>query len=99
MRDPVGIVLVVALWMTAVIAIWDSVDNAIRVKRLQDLYLRQPEINNLNVAAQSLANEAMEYSKKNPAIDPILIQFELKARPAATATNQPATNQPALKPQ
>ena len=30
----------------------------------------------------SLANDAVEYSKQNRAIDPILIQFDLKAAPA-----------------
>jgi hypothetical protein len=90
MRDTVGTLLVGALWLSAILALWVSVDHGCRVRSLQQLYLRQPEINNLNAAAQSLANEAVEYSKKNPAIDPILLQFDLKPRVAPASTNQPA---------
>jgi hypothetical protein len=48
-------------------------------------------------AAQSLANEAIEYSKRNPAIDPILFQFELKARPVSTSA-APGPTAPAPRP-
>ena len=90
MRDTVGVLLVGALWLSAILAIWVSLDHGYRVKKLQELYVRQPEINNLNAAAQSLANEAIEYSKKNPAIDPILLQFDLKPRGVApVSTNHP----------
>ena len=90
MRDTVGVLLVGALWLSAILAIWVSLDHGYRVKKLQELYVRQPEINNLNAAAQSLANEAIEYSRKNPAIDPILLQFDLKPRVAPASTNQPS---------
>jgi hypothetical protein len=93
MKDTVGIVLVGALWLSAILAIWVSLDHLYRVNKLQELYFRQPEINNLNAAAQSLANEAIDYSKKNPAIDSILQQFDLKPRVAAVSTNQPAKPQ------
>jgi hypothetical protein len=89
MRDTVGIVLVGALWLSAILAIWVSLDHLYRVNTLQKLYVRQTEINQLNAAAQALANEAIEYSRKNPSIDPILREFDLKPRMAATATNQP----------
>jgi hypothetical protein len=90
MRDTVGIVLVGALWLSAILAIWVSLDHLYRVNTLQNLYVRQTEINHLNGAAQALANEAIEYSKKNPSIDPILREFDLKPRTGGTATNQPA---------
>lgn len=90
MRDTVGILLVGALWMSALLSIWYSLDHGYRVRKLQEMYQRQPEMGNLNAAAQSLANEAVEYSKRNPAIDPILVQFDLKPKTAAAQTNQPA---------
>lgn len=89
MRDTAGTLLVGALWMSAILALWVSVDHGCRVRKLQELYVRQPELNHLNAAAQSLANEAIEYSRKNPAIDPILLQFELKPRVSGPSTNQP----------
>jgi hypothetical protein len=90
MKDTAGILLVGALWLSAILAIWLSGDHQYRVNSLQKLYVRQTEINHLNSAAQSLANEAIEYSKKNASIDPILQQFDLKPRATATTTNQPA---------
>jgi hypothetical protein len=93
MRDTVGIVLVGALWLSAILAIWVSVDHLYRVNTLQRLYVRQAEINHLNAAAQALATEAVDYSRKNPSIDPILQQFDLKPRIAATGTNQPVKRQ------
>ena len=45
---------------------------------------------------QALANDAVEYSKRNPSIDPLLFQFEIKQKPTAAA---PApTVKPAPKP-
>jgi hypothetical protein len=97
MRDSLGILLVGALAIAAVIAFWDSTVHFVRLRGLQDLYARQPEINNMNSAAQSLAGEALEYSKTNPAIDPLLAEFHLKVRPGVVQTNQPSTNQPGKK--
>ena len=57
------------------------------LKELQKLQGQYVFMNNTRNAAQSLANEAVEYSKRNPSIDPILYQYEIKTRPA---TNAPA---------
>jgi hypothetical protein len=56
------------------------------LQRLQIEYARMTQRRNM---VQSLANEAIEYSKTNPAVDPILFEFELKAKPGAPATTQP----------
>jgi len=49
----------------------------------------QAQINNINQARnmiQALANDAVEYSKRNPSIDPLLQSVGLKApKPAPTA--------------
>jgi len=90
MRDTPGVVLVGALCLSALLAIWLSIDHFLTVNALQKLYVRQAEINHLNAAAQALANEAIDYSKRNPAVDPILQQFDLKPRMGVSTTNQPA---------
>lgn len=41
---------------------------------------------NRNVA-NMLANDLMEYSKKNPAIDPVLVELGLKSKPGAAPAN------------
>ena len=69
---------------------------AVQVLRLsfatRDLRRLQPrivEINaNLNLA-QALLNETLEYSKRNPAIDPLLQSLNLKTNSAAGASPQP----------
>jgi len=100
MKDTVGIMLVGALAVTALIAFWDATVHFVRLNNLQEIYARQPELNNLNAAAQALATEAIEYSKTNSAIDPILYEFRLKAPfPGFSLTNSPTTNQPVQKPQ
>jgi hypothetical protein len=43
---------------------------------------------------QSLANDAIEYSRRNPSIDPLLQKFELKP----VSAGQPAAGQPATRP-
>jgi hypothetical protein len=53
------------------------------LQRLQIEYARMTQRRNM---IQSLANEAVEYSKSNSAIDPILFEFELKPKPGAAAT-------------
>jgi hypothetical protein len=93
MKDSVGLLLVGALFMSAIMAIWQSWNNHSYVSELQELYANQVTVNNTRAAAQGLASEAVEYSRNNPAIDPILFQYELKARPG-TATNQPAASKP-----
>ena len=47
---------------------------------------------------QRLVNDTIEYSKKNPDLDPILLKFHLKTPPAAAAPAVPAAPQPAARP-
>ncbi|MCI0745529.1 MAG: hypothetical protein L0Y58_09000 [Verrucomicrobia subdivision 3 bacterium] len=90
MKDTVGILLVGALCLSAILTIWYAIAHFFAVKDLQHLYARQLVMDNARAAAQALAGEAVEYSQRNPAIDPILYQFQIKFRAA--------TNQPAAKP-
>lgn len=78
----VGAVIVCALTIS-----WVSTRYIFAMGELQKLQGQYLEMNNSRTAVQNLANEAVEYSKRNPAIDPLLYQFEIKARPG---TNAPA---------
>lgn len=49
-------------------------------KRLNTLQAQAAVITQYRSAIQSLATEAIEYSKRNPAIDPILQDIGLKVR-------------------
>jgi hypothetical protein len=82
--NAVSIVLVGVLFFGAVVTIWLSLSYILCIRQIYRLDAQTITINNTLVAAQSLANQAIEYSKRNPAIDPILLQFDLKPRqPAA----------------
>lgn len=49
-------------------------------KKLHTLQAQANVITQYRAAVQSLANEAIEYSKRNPAIDPVLQDIGLKVR-------------------
>jgi hypothetical protein len=93
MKDSVGLLLVGALCLSAILTLWYAWDHYSSVRELQQIYNRQVVINQARAAANSLASEAIEYSSKNPAIDPILFKFDLKSKPGAT-TNQPSAKAP-----
>src|ERR1051326_4246387 len=87
-----GLFLVCALY-----TIWLSVVYYFSVQELQRLQIQYVAVEQTRNALTALANDALEYSKKNPAIDPILQQFELKPKPGAT-NNPPQTGaKPAAK--
>jgi hypothetical protein len=94
MRDTVGLLLVGALCLSAILTLWYAWDHYSSVKELEQLYARQVAIDNTRAAANSLANEAIEYSRTNPVVDAILFKFDLKARPGPRVTNQPAAKAP-----
>ena len=86
MRDTVGLLLVGALCLSAIVTFWYAWDHYASVRELQQIYTRQAAISNTRVAANSLANEAIEYSRTNPAIDAILFKFDPPTPTASTPT-------------
>lgn len=90
-QNPIGAILVGMLFVCAVLTTWMAVRYYFSVKELAKLQGQFTFVNNTWSAVQSLANDAVQYSRQNPAIDPILQQFDLKPKPAAA-------NPPAAKP-
>jgi hypothetical protein len=74
-----GVFLVCALY-----TMWLSVRYFFSVRELQQLQSQYVSVEQARSAIQSLASEALEYSKSHPAIDPLLRQFDLKPRLGAT---------------
>ena len=61
------------------------------IRELRALQSQVSRINGRSAAIMSLANEALEYSKRDPAIDPILEWALLKpSKSAPVSTNKPA---------
>lgn len=86
--ETVSAVLVLILFLSALTAVWLASRWFFSVKEMQQLQFQQARINNTRAAAQSLANEIVVYGRKNPAIEPILKEFNLRS----------PTNQPPAKP-
>ena len=86
-----GVFLVCALY-----TVWLSVRVYFSGQELQQIQYQYMGLEQTHEALQSLANEALEFSKKNPAINPILQRFEIK--PKIALTNAPtAAPKPAGK--
>jgi hypothetical protein len=76
---------VILLLSSALFSVWVGFNYYFSTRELQKLQATALSMSGRLNAAQSLANEAVEYSKRNPAIDPILFQFELKPKPGAAS--------------
>ena len=86
--------LTILLAMLAFSAIFSLVTCYLFVNRSRELRELQFTTQTIEVkkrTAMALANDAVEYSKKNPAIDPILEQVGLKPKAGAAAPNKPLT--------
>ena len=86
--ETVSAVLVLILFVSALFAVWTSVRWFFSVKEMQELQFQQGRVSNARTAAQALANDTVQYARKNPAIEPLLTEFNLR----------PQTNQPPGKP-
>ena len=81
--------LVGFLFISAVVAVVQVLRLSFATRDLRRLQPRIVEINaNLNVA-QALLNDTLEYSKRNPAIDPLLQSMNFKTNSAAGAAGPP----------
>jgi hypothetical protein len=91
-NNPLTTVLLGVLTVSALLSVgfcWRYVSNT---RELRALQTQASVINNNRTMINSLANDTVEYSKKNPAIDPILESVGLKpGKSAPAATTKPAT--------
>jgi len=59
-------------------------------RQLRGLQPMLVEVNNRLNFAQALLNDTLEYSKRNPAIDSLLVSLKFKTNSAAPASPKPA---------
>jgi len=88
--------LVAALAASALLGCWSSYMWLQGAREAQTLESQYQMMNNVSVAMQSLVSEAIEYSRRNPSIDPILIEYNIKPRPLEPG--QPASGGPRSSP-
>ncbi len=93
-RKLIGPVLLSLLIASAGFNLWASLRHFFIYRQMYKYQEWVTHMTRVRMAAQSLANEALEYSQRNPAIDPVLREFDLKPR----LTNAPAATAPSPKP-
>src|SRR5688572_20344029 len=94
--NPVAATLVGLLFLSALACCWSATWWFLGAREFQNLEYQYQALQRTSTALQSLANEAVDYGRRNPSIDPILLKFELKpASPAAAAATTPITPAPA----
>lgn len=86
--ESVSALLVLLLFLSALVAVWLSARWFFSVKEVQELQAEQVRINNTRAAAQALANDTIQYARKNPAMEGVLAEFNVR----------PATNQAPVSP-
>lgn len=94
-RDSLAALLVGLLFAAALLTAWLSVRWFFAVREMQELQVQFAVVNNARAAAQALSNDVLAYARKNPAIEPILQEFNLR-QPGSPPTNQPPAK-PAAK--
>jgi hypothetical protein len=82
----IGPALVGLLIASAVFNLWASVRTFFTLREIYKLQAWTQHIRTTLSASQSLAADAVEYSKTHPAIDPVLQQIGIKAKPTTTPT-------------
>jgi hypothetical protein len=93
-NNPLTTILLGAL---AISAIWSAILCIQFIRNSRELRAMQADaarINNQQMTAQAILNDAVDYSKKNPAIEPLLETLGVK-KPSTPTPNPTA---PAVKP-
>jgi hypothetical protein len=90
-NSPMTTILLTVLAFSAIFSLITCYLFVSRSRELRELQVTTQNIEVKKRTAMALANDAVEYSKKNPAIDPILEQVGLKPKPGAASAPKPAT--------
>ena len=84
-KSPLPTILLAVLAVSAlasVVLCWQYITNT---RQLRQLNTSAAQINNNRAIINALATDAMEYSKRNPSIDPLLESIGAKPAKAGTA--------------
>ena len=94
-KSPLTVLLLGVLAVSAVASVVFCLLYLLNTKQLHKLQTQAAMAQYRQSLINALATDALEYSKKNPAIDPILESVGVK--PAKSAPTPPPTNKPATK--
>ena len=93
--NPFAVALISLLFVLSLGCAWCAAWWFLGARELQQLKHRYQLMNQTSSAVQALANEAIEYSRRDPSIEPILKQFEVIQQRGATSPPSPAQPRPA----
>ena len=94
-RDLFTASLVAILMLMALLVTFFAYRHVQLTRELSGLQAQMNMVQRNQNAVQALAKEATEYSKRNPAIDPLLIEFGVK--PKLAQAPAPGTSKPISK--
>jgi hypothetical protein len=89
-NSPLTMFLLGALAVSAVLSVIFCALYIGNIRELRSLQGQVSRINSRGAGIMALASDAMEYSKHDSSIDPILERAQLKQAKSAAATNKPA---------
>src|SRR5690349_13710245 len=90
--NPAAVVLVSLLFLLSLVSCWSAAWWFLGAREAQALEYKYQAMTRTSGAVQSLVNESLEYSRRNPAMNSLLDQFNLRpGAPASAPANQPAT--------
>jgi len=89
-NSPFNTIFLVAVLLSSLWSVLLCYTVIARTRELRELQGRANAFNYRQVGIQALLNDAMEYSKKNPAMDPLLESLGVKQRSSSAVTNKPA---------
>ncbi|MFM1769111.1 MAG: hypothetical protein RJA22_1640 [Verrucomicrobiota bacterium] len=84
-NNPVGVTLVLLLFVLCLSASLWAVRYFYTVREAQALQARYARLQTTLAALQSLVAETIDYSRRSPDLDPLLLQFNLKPGPGTNA--------------
>jgi hypothetical protein len=87
-NNPIGSVLVSALFILALLTCWISVRHFFTTRELYAIQVRYQSLQRTLNGVQNLVTETLLYSQRNPAIDPVLQDLGVKS--GSSAPGQPA---------
>lgn len=89
-NSPLNAIVLAAVVVSSLWSVWLCYSVISRTRELRQLQARFAGFNHNQQLLTALANEAVEYSKTNHAIEPLLESIGIK--PRGTTSTTPATN-------
>jgi|SRR6185436_2089924 len=93
--NPLAVALISLVFLLSLGCAWSAGWWFLGARELQTLKARYQWMNQTSTAVQALANEAIDYGRRNPSVEPILRQFEVIPPRGAQAPSAGPTAAPA----